>query len=127
MRLPSIYNLGKTANNGFTIVEIMIALGILLIIISLGFFLSMDLYRSYAFRSEQSTVLSILHRARTRALSNINQSPHGVHFQADKYVIFEGPSYASSSGNEDFPASGAVSHTPVSTDIIFDEKISFFY
>lgn len=107
---------------GFTIVEIMIGLGILLIIVGLGLFLSMDLYRSYAFRSEQGTVLSVLHRARTRALSNINQLPHGVHFQADKYVIFEGFTFvASASNNEDFPASGAVTHTPTSLDVVFDQ------
>src|SRR3989344_5669301 len=107
---------------GFTLIEIMIGLGLLVIIISLGLFLSMDLYRSYAFRSEQDTVLSIMHRARTRSLSNINQSPHGVHFEADKYVMFEGAVFDPlDTSNEEFQTSGVVSHSPATLDTVFDQ------
>ncbi|MEK7151155.1 MAG: prepilin-type N-terminal cleavage/methylation domain-containing protein, partial [Patescibacteria group bacterium] len=118
MKLHSTYNHAS----GFSLIELMIGLGLLVFIMSLGLFLSMDVYRSYAFKSEQETILNVLHRARMRSLSNINQTSHGVHFQADRYVLFEGPVFISANPtNEEFAASSAVAHSPTSLDIVFNQ------
>src|SRR5439155_93802 len=91
----SIFNYQfSNSENGFTLIEIMIAVGILAIIATLGLFVSFDFYKGYAFRSEKSIVVSTLQKARDESLSNINQTRHGVHFGASplQYIIFECPS-----------------------------------
>jgi len=77
-------------NNGFTLIEILISLGILSLIVALGLFISFDFYRNYSFRSERNTIVSILQKARSQSMDNINQVRHGVYF-ADplEYIVFE--------------------------------------
>ena len=77
--------------NGFTLIEILITIGIFAVIATIGLIISLDFYRSYAFRSEESTIVSILQKARSQSMDNIDQVRHGVHFQADplKYILFE--------------------------------------
>ncbi len=78
---------------GFTLIEILISVAILSIIIGLGLFISFDFYKSYSFRSEESTIVSILQKARSQSMNNINQTRHGVHFASPlRYILFECPS-----------------------------------
>ena len=129
-----IYRLRKTIKYdqlGFTVVEILVALGILLLIMSLGIFLSMDFYRSYAFRSEQKILVSVLHKARTRALSNINEYEHGVRIATSSYTIFQGPRPSPGPGHltfgtrvgsldETIPASPVIARSGLS-EIVFEQ------
>ncbi|MBI4050593.1 MAG: GspH/FimT family pseudopilin [Candidatus Doudnabacteria bacterium] len=77
------------SRKGFTLIEIIIVMGIFVIVIAFAVFISFDFYRSYAFRSERNILVSVLQHARSKAISNINQCAHGVRFESDKYVIFE--------------------------------------
>lgn len=79
---------------GFTLIEIIIAIGILTILSGLGLIFSVDFYRSYSLDSERNMVVSVLQKVRSRAQNNINQSLHGVSFQSNGYVLFQGASYA---------------------------------
>src|SRR5438105_2008049 len=79
----------KKNTAGFTLIEIIIAIAILAIILTLGLFISFDFYKSYAFRSEKNIIVSVLQKARGQALNNINQARHGVSFQSGQYIIFE--------------------------------------
>jgi Tfp pilus assembly protein FimT len=86
---------------GFSLIEILVVMGMLTIIGALGLFMSMDSYRSYAFRNERNIVVSALQRARSQAVSNVcmgatctDGKPHGVHVVTGQYVIFQGASYA---------------------------------
>lgn len=91
---------------GFTILEVLISLAILVFLISIGLFLSMDFFRTFSFHSDESIVISILHKSRARALSNINQSDHGVHYDRlnHELIMFEGSSYdPADSKNEIIP------------------------
>jgi prepilin-type N-terminal cleavage/methylation domain-containing protein len=63
---------------GFTLIEIVVTLAILLTILSLGTLMSLDAYRGYAFRSERSLLVSALLRARAEAMNNMGASAHGV-------------------------------------------------
>jgi len=78
-------------NRGFTLIEIIISLGILGLIASLGLLISIDFLRGRSAHSEQETVVSLLERARSESLNNINQVRHGVHFVASplRYMEFE--------------------------------------
>ncbi len=75
---------------GFTLIEMLVAMLILISIMGLGMFLSMDYYRSYIFYYEKDLAISILQKARSQSLANINQSWHGVKIGASEYIIFEG-------------------------------------
>ena len=79
-------------------IEIVMAIAILGIIFSLGLIVSMDSYRGYSFRSEVSTIVSVLERARSRSLNNLFQISHGVCYDSGSknYVIFRGTSYGAS-------------------------------
>lgn len=82
---------------GFTLIETIIAIAILTIIASLGLVFGIDFYKTYSLDAERNMIVSVLQKARSRAQNNINQSPHGVSFQANEYIIFQGASYISRS------------------------------
>lgn len=111
----------STPKEGFTLIEVLIVLGIMVILASLGLVMSMDFYRANLVRNERELVISILQQARNKAMNNINQSPHGVRLEANQYVLFQGQTFASSTKQTTFNASGAVNHTPTTTEVIFDQ------
>jgi prepilin-type N-terminal cleavage/methylation domain-containing protein len=79
---------------GFTLIEVLIVLALFAILAGIGVFLGFDVYRSYAFRSERNIIVSVLEKARSQSLSNINQEPHGFYYDGvDEYTIFQGSSY----------------------------------
>ncbi len=72
-------------------IEIIVSIGILLLIASIGLFISMDFLRGGSAHSEQDVVVSLLQNARSESINNINQARHGVHFQSSplRYTEFE--------------------------------------
>ena len=118
---------------GFTLIEIMIAVAILLAILSLGLIISLDFYKSYSFGSEKEVIVSMLQKARSQSLNNINQVRHGVHFENDSgltYILFECEaatpqcnSYVATAGDIVVHSSFGISLTSPITpfDIIFDQ------
>ena len=124
-------NSGKLVR-GFTLIEIIISIGILALIASLGLFISMDFFRNSSSRSENNIIVSLLEKARGQSLNNIDQIRHGVHFQTSplKYILFECPggtpqctSYTPSSGDLIIDSSYKVSITSPSLplDVIFNQ------
>lgn len=111
---------------GFTLIEVIVVLGIFAILAALGLFLSMDFYRGYSFRSEQKILVSILEKARSQALSNINQARHGVYIEPGKYTIFEGNAWAgpNPSLDEEIKASSSVTISaspPLPLEVVFEQ------
>lgn len=102
---------------GFTLIEVLVVVGIFAILAALGLFLSMDVYRGNSFRSERNMVVSILQKVRSRAVNNINQTKHGVRFESDRYVIFEGPICAAA--GEEIPKSSAIANS--GGCVVFDQ------
>ena|SRR5260221_110150 len=119
--------LRQSRNSGFTIIEIIITIAILIIILSFGLFISFDFYKNYSFRSERNIIISVLQKARDQSLNNIDQTSHGVHFEANpnlKYTIFEGSSYDQDNQNNlVVNASYGISITSLILpfDVIFDQ------
>lgn len=88
----------------------LVVIGILMLLVQIGLFLSFDFYRTYAFTSVRSETVTTLYKARSRAMANINQSPHGVKVLSSptSLVIFQGSSYATRDTSKDeviFPSS----------------------
>ena len=84
----------KLKTSGFTIFEILIVIGILAVIFAIGLPISWNFYTAYQFDSEVNTFVAVLEQARNSAMTNRNESPHGVYAAPNQFVIFQGPSYA---------------------------------
>jgi prepilin-type N-terminal cleavage/methylation domain-containing protein len=113
----------SSAKRGFTIPEVLTVVGIFSLLAGLGLIMSMETYRGSSFRSERTTIVSALERARGRAMNNMYQMPHGVYFDTatPAYVIFRGSSYvAGSSTNEVLPASSSAVVTGPSS-VVFNQ------
>jgi len=117
MALLKTYNHNKS---GFTLIEMLIAIAILIMIFSFGIFLSINSYKGYIFRSEKSVLLSVLERARSRAINNMFESNHGVCFVSPNYIIFIGnscipgePTNETISANTSLKISGLSESSPI--------------
>ena len=82
---------------GFTLVEVLVVLGVLTFILGATVVFDMTGYRGDAFRAERTTLVTALQTARADALNNVQQSKHGVAINPDGfagYVLFAGDRYA---------------------------------
>ncbi len=101
---------GKTSfasPQGFTLIELVIVMAIVSIILTWGLVVSLNAYRQAVLSGERDKIVSILKKARSRALSNVHELAHGVYIDATGYTLFEGSSYASRNASLDevFPKS----------------------
>jgi len=87
-------------DTGITLVEILIVIGLLTAIAGLSMLASIDMYRAHLFRGDRDMLIGVLQKARSRAMNNIclgsgcsDGKSHGVHFESDEYVIFQGAIY----------------------------------
>lgn len=102
--------------------ETLVVIGLFAILITLGLFISMDVWRGSSFQSEQDIVISLLYKARSRALSNIGESNHGLYIDTSnrEYVLFEGTYSSSTPDNQPFEMNKNFTLTGnVDTEIIF--------
>lgn len=87
-------------NRGFTLVELLIVIGMIAMLGSVMLFIDLNSYRGDSFRAERSSIVTLLGQARIDALNNVSQEPHGLAFYPadapDSYVLFAGTSYAAS-------------------------------
>lgn len=90
MKSPTIL---KNKKSGFTLIEILITITLIGIVVGLGSVVNIDFYSREIRISEQATLVSILQKARSDAMNNINATPHGVHIGNTAYVIFHSQSY----------------------------------
>jgi hypothetical protein len=100
--------------------EVLIVIGLLTIVFSLGLFLSMDAYRGYSARSERDTVVGLLERARSRAMSNIDGKPWGVCAIGPNYVLFPGTSCVAGGSSESLPMNAGTT-VAFSAPIVFSQ------
>ncbi len=77
-------------HRGTTLIEILITLAVLALVLALGLFMSFEAYRSTTRRSERETIVSMLERARSRALANIGETSWSVCYDAGNYIIAKG-------------------------------------
>lgn len=112
----------ENKNCGLTFIEIIIVIAILTILASLGLIFGIDFYKNYGLDAERNIVLSILQKSRGQAQNNINQSPHGIYFQSDNYVLFQGASYTSRNSIYDqiIPKNPAINVSGLS-EIVFEQ------
>lgn len=114
-------------NKGFTLMEVLITLGLIAIVAIVVSVLDINNFRGDSFRSEVSTIGTSLQTARANSFNNINQKKHGVAFNPggfSGYVIFEGNTYSTRDASKDIllPASYIVTFSPASpTEVVFEQ------
>lgn len=113
--------------SGFTIIELLISVAILLVLASLAIFSTRTLLRQVEIDSTGQNILSTLRLARSKTLASEGETTYGVHFEADKYVLFSGSSYdESAAGNKEYTLNDTEVHSislnggPGVVDVIFD-------
>lgn len=92
-------------NRGFTLIESLVVIGIFILIMGVGGVIGFNAYKGYLFRSERSTAISVLERARSRAMANYYETAHGVKYDdsdpsSPKYILFRVPFVSGASSNE---------------------------
>jgi prepilin-type N-terminal cleavage/methylation domain-containing protein len=103
MTSPKAYQ--DNSQSGFTLIEVIVSIGILALLAGLGLFLSMDFYRSYAFNYEQNLVVGLVQKARSQAMANIDQDKHCAWIQGSNYILAKGS--ACTTGDA-FPKGGSM-------------------
>ena len=91
-------------NNGFTLIEIIIAISIMVFLFSASI--------SYYFATNESTklstsaqdIISSIKLAKNRTVASLASSSYGLHFENNQYVMFRGVSYSASDPNNIFYA-----------------------
>jgi prepilin-type N-terminal cleavage/methylation domain-containing protein len=115
MRSLNIYNQGK---RGFSLIEMLVVLGLVALVAGASVSIAFNSVGRSSVLQERDYLVSLLHAQRGAALSNIDESPHGLHIASSTYVLFKGSSY-----NASDPANRSVSHGTLAftgtTDIIF--------
>lgn len=102
MYLPRKHLL-NLSEKGFTLIEMIIVVGILAILLILSFAVIQLFTGQVNLNTTSQQVLSALQLARNRTLSSTGEMQHGVHFETSKYVLFEGSTYnAMDPDNQEF-------------------------
>jgi prepilin-type N-terminal cleavage/methylation domain-containing protein len=121
MQSPSTLSRNKV-KKGFTLIEILVVMAIFSVLFLLALFAGLDSYRSALSRSETGTIVSMLNKARSRSMANIDQNTWGVCDANATYILFEGSACTQGlAGNEEITASGAATVTGFATPVVFAE------
>lgn len=82
------------SQSGLTLIEIIIAVGILTIVAGLGLIVDLNFYQRYSLDSERDAIVAILRKSRSLSMTNFNRQPYGVFIESNRYTAFRGNSYA---------------------------------
>lgn len=91
-------------SSGFTLIEVLLVIGLLTLLLSLGIVSFGQTNTRLRLESSTSQIVSLLTEARTKAMITDTEgqptsSVYGVHFEADKSILFRGSSFDSQNPN----------------------------
>ena len=109
--------------SGFTLIEVLVVIAILAFIISLGTIFDINSIKLDSFNTERATIVSLLEKARSRSMTNMFQTSHGLCYIAPNYILFRTNCVAGSATNELISANTNIASNPSTTlpIIIFDQ------
>ncbi len=110
-------------SRGFTLIEILVVIGLFILIFSLSAFVGFDSIARSTVAGERDSLTSLLASARAHAISNVNEKKHGVHIDEDEpdFVLFEGDSYSAGDPNNRPVARTSAVSVSGPGDIIFEQ------
>lgn len=85
----------------FTLIEISVVIGIMVILASLTLPLGANFYKSQQLETEAQAVSEVLRRAQLKAVVQERDSQFGVYFGSGSYVLFQGGSFAGRDSQHD--------------------------
>lgn len=116
-------------NKGFTLVEILVVIGLIGMVLTIGSLVNLNMFTRELSYSEVDTLVGVLQNARNRAMNNINAMPHGVHYEDGNasYVIFEGNTYDGDGIEVPRPMEGGEVNTNVNITMDGDEEFNIVF
>lgn len=117
----------KNGASGFTLVEIVFALGIFVLVAATVFSPLSQFRERKTLDASVEVVLAAFSRAHFDTISSLNDKQYGVHLDADQIVYFIGPTYvAGDPGNNAYVFSsvieiGAVALSGGGNDVLFKQ------
>ncbi|MEW5908096.1 MAG: hypothetical protein AB1643_02870 [Patescibacteria group bacterium] len=88
-------------HNGFTLVELLIILTLIIVIFSLTIPLGINFYKNQTLDEVATDILSNLRKAHNKAVFQKNDSAFGIKFFPDSYILFQGNNFSSRIQDED--------------------------
>lgn len=112
--------------DGFTFVEVLVIVGILSLLVGLGLSSYFIFYSKSSIDSVAKNIVNVLRLAQTKTLASERALNFGIHFENDKYVLFEGLTYYSTSTtNQVFNLSGDIEISNINLingpDVVFEK------
>ncbi|HEU5114487.1 MAG TPA: prepilin-type N-terminal cleavage/methylation domain-containing protein [Candidatus Paceibacterota bacterium] len=93
----------NTRKRAFTLVELIISVGILGLLLALAVQSFSNFSRVQSLAASATALAEALRDARARTLASVSASQYGVKVDANQFILFKGSSFASSTaGNETF-------------------------
>ncbi len=80
-------------NKGFTLIEILIVIGLLVLLAAAALPVYGNFQVSAQLNENSSQIVQALRMAREKSMAGFNNSRHGVKFASDRYIIYQGESY----------------------------------
>lgn len=78
---------------GFTLLEILLVVGIIGVLIILTLPVGLDLYKNQQLEVNSRTILQTLRRAQLKAMSIESDANYGVYLSDESFILFKGSSY----------------------------------
>ncbi|MFH1462511.1 MAG: prepilin-type N-terminal cleavage/methylation domain-containing protein [bacterium] len=107
---------------GFTLVELLLVLGILALLMVVSLPLAADFYNNQQFDAQEQGIVQALRRAQSKAMAQELDSQFGVYIAFNQYILFKGSSYEGRDANfdETFDLPGSFQVSGLS-EIVFDK------
>jgi type II secretory pathway pseudopilin PulG len=86
---------------GITVLELMAVVVILTIFISIALPQFSKMRENQIIKSATEDVISVINKAKSETLASVDSSEYGIHFQADKIIIFKGKVYSAIDPNNE--------------------------
>ncbi len=120
---------------GFTLVELLVVIGIVAVVSGFALIMGLDSYRSSSFHGNRDVLVAALMHARAQAINNIciggasichDGKPHGVAIRPaehpDKYVLFQGVSYTARDAGVDEVLNANIHYSYTgATEVVFTQ------
>lgn len=117
-------NFAKQNLGGFTLIELVVVIGILGILLLVGITFTRVFIRQVDLDTTSQQILSTLQLAREQTLASEDESRYGVHFETSKYVSFKGSTYsATDPDNKEYDLTAAEIYEinlGGASDVVFD-------
>lgn len=104
----------------FTMIEIIVVVGILALLLSVGSVMAFNSIERSVASNEQNLLATLLIGQRTKALANLNQNSHGLKVETNQYTLFEGNSFAAGTNKRSVTKSAGIT-TGGASEIIFGQ------